>query len=358
MIYNNVFYQTHFNIIGGVETFLFELAKLAYTNKRDLTIVYKTGHPKQIERLKRYCRVYQLNEIEKPIKCKKAFFNYSIDAIDYFDAEEYIQIVHADFKSEILQDWIKKCNCYGDPRITSTYAVSKNNAKSFKEVMGRDIDVLYNPIVLEDEPRVMTLISAQRLSGEKGGKRIETLIKKLDASGVPYVYHIFSDQRLTINSPNVMYHNTTLTVRNWIKYADYTVLLSDTEGFPYTAYESLCLGTPLIITRLPMLPDLGANSENSIVLDFDMSNLDTDEIYRKAGTFKFEYKPKQDGWLNLLKGKMNYEYIPPNMVKVKALMNYSDTNLKRDIKKGDIYEVTEERAKYLIENDGVEYYKE
>lgn len=358
MIYNNVFYQSHFNIIGGVETFLFELAKLANKNKRDFTIVYKSGHPKQIERLKKYCRVYQLDEIEKPIKCKRAFFNYNIDPIDMFEADEYIQLVHADFKSAILQDWIKKCNCYCDPRITKTYAVSKNNAKSFKEVMGKDIDVLYNPIVLEDEPRVMTLLSAQRLSAEKGGKRLEKMVQALDRSGVPYVWHIFSDQRLSVNSPNVMYHETTLTVRNWIKYADYTVLLSDTEGFPYTAYESLCLGTPLIITKLPMLPDLGTNDDNSIVLDFDMSNLDVNEIYRRAGTFNFEYIPKPDGWLKLLKGKMTYSYTPPKMVKVKAIMNYNDIQLKRDIKKGDVYEVTEERAKYLVEKRGVEYYKE
>ena len=353
MIYTNVFYQNYFNIIGGIETFLFELAKLSYKYKRDLTIVYRSGNQAQIDRLKKYCRVIKLEDIEKPIKCKRAFFNYNIDAIDFFEAEEYIQIVHADFKSEILKDWIKSSAWYGDSRITATYAVSKNNAKSFKEIMGRDVSVLYNPIILEEEPRVMTLISAQRLSPEKGGKRIEQMIKELDNSGLPYVWHIFSDQRLSIKSPNVMYHDVTLSVRNWIKYADYTVLLSDTEGFPYTAYESLCIGTPLIITRLPMLPDLGTNDENSIVLDFDMSNLNVQKIYERAGTFNFEYKPKPDGWLKLLKGKSTYVYSAPKLFKVKAIINFYDMELNRDITMGEVYEVPLERAEFLISKKAV-----
>lgn len=358
MIFNNVFYQNYFNIIGGVETFLFELAKLSYKHKRDFTIVYKSGYPEQIERLKKYCRVYQLDEIEKPIKCKRAFFNYNIDDIDYFEAEEYIQIVHADFKSEVLQPWLESNCTYNDPRFTATYAVSKNNAKSFKEVMGRDIPVLYNPIVLEDEPGVMTLISAQRLSVEKGGPRLVRMIQELDKAKIPYVWHIFSDQRLPIDSPNVMYHNVTMSVRNWIKYADYTVLLSDTEGFPYTAYESLCLGTPLIITRLPMLPDLGADETNSIILDFDMSNLDVKDIHSKAGTFKFEYKPKPDGWLKLLQGKSTYVYTEPKLIKVIAKFNFYDLELDRWIYMGDVYEVPENRAKFLMNKEAVDIYKE
>lgn len=357
MTFINVFYQSEFHVIGGVETFLYELAKLSYKNKRDLTIVYKKGDANQIERLKKYCRVYKWDEIEKPIKCKKAFFNYAIDTIGDFQAEEYIQIVHADFTDPSIRPWIK-CNFHVDERITKRYAVSKNNAVAYKKITGDDIDVLYNPLVLEDEPRVMTLISAQRLTSEKGGSRLETMVKQLDNIGVPYVWHIFSNQRLNIESPNIMYHKPNLTVRNWLKYADYTVLLSDTEGFPYTAYESLCLGTPLIITRLPMLPDLGANDENSIVLDFDMSNLDVEDIYKRAGTFKFKYEPKPDGWLELIKGKSTYTYVPPKIVKVKAIMNYTDVVLKRNVRSGEVFNATEDRAKYLVEHKGVIYYKE
>lgn len=357
MYYNNVFYQSYFNIIGGVETFLYELARLADANDRDFTIVYESGHPEQIKRLRQYCRVYQLNEIEKPIKCKRAFFNYNIAPIDCFEADEYIQIVHADFSSDVLRPYIDNIKReYQNDKITAKYAVSKNNAIKFKEVVGEDVKVLYNPIIVDEEPRIMTLVSAQRLSPEKGGKRIEALAQRLDERNISYIWHIFSDDRLSYNSPNIVYHQVTLDVRKWLKYADYTVLLSDTEGFPYTAYESLCLGTPLIITDLPMLSDLGADESNSIILDFDLSNLDVDKIYKSAGEFKFKYTPKScDPWLELLEGKSTYKYKKPTPIEVRALMTYYDLELRRWIETDDIVTMLSDRAEFLIERGAVAY---
>ena len=142
---HNVFYQLHINSIGGIETFLYELARLSYKHKRDLTIVYRSGDPTQIARIRKYCRIVSLAEIEKPIKCHRAFFNYAVDAIDLFEADEYIQLIHADFKSDILQGWIHN-NPQSD-KITTRYAVSTNNKKSYEDVTGYAVKgVLYNPI--------------------------------------------------------------------------------------------------------------------------------------------------------------------------------------------------------------------
>lgn len=349
-MYSNVFYQLHINKIGGIETFLYELARLSHEHKRDLTIVYRSGDPVQISRIRKYCRILSLAEIEKPIKCHKAFFNYAVDAIDFFEADEYIQLIHADFKSDILQGWIHK-NPQFD-KITTRYAVSANNKKSYEEVTGYLVkDVLYNPIRIEEEPRVLTLVSAQRMSGEKGVNRIKALVKMLDKAKIPYVWHIFADNPVDMESENVMFHKATLDVRKWLKYADYTVLLSDTEGFPYTVYESLCLGTPVIVTPLLMLDEMGVNSKNSIILDFDMTNVDVNEIYKKAGNLKFKYEPKPDGWLKLLPEESDYTY---TVVKVRALMTYYDVYLSVKIEEGEVYEVPSERAEILSERKFVE----
>ena len=343
-MYINVFYHNYINVIGGIETFLYELAKLSYENHRDLTIVYGAGDKKQIARLSRYCRTVALKDMEKPIKCKRAFFNYDTGCIDDFEAEEYYQIVHADFKSPILSDWIKQ-HKYSHNKITHYKAVSHNNIKSFKELTGIDAEILYNPITIEKEPRIMTLVSATRLSAEKGGDRMVAMIKELDAKKIPYIWHIFSAERLPIKSDNVMYHAPTLDVRKWLKYGDYVVQLSDTEGFPYTPYESLCLGTPLIITKLPILSDLGVNEKNAIVVDFDLHDLDVEAIYKKAGKFKFKYEPKgNDAWLNLLQGESNYKC---DFVTVEADVDFYDTVLGEDIKKGQIYTTTKERGELI-----------
>lgn len=347
-MYTNVFYHNYINVIGGIETFLYELAKLSYINHRDLTIVYGSGDKRQIARLNRYCRTIAFKDIEKPIKCKRAFFNYDTGTIDDFEAEEYYQIIHADFKSPILSGWIAQ-HKYCNNKITHYKAVSNNNAKSFKSLTGIDADILYNPITVEDEPKIMTLVSATRLSAEKGGKRMEALIKELEAKNIPYIWHIFSTERLDIKSDNIMYHTPTLDVRKWLKYADYVVQLSDTEGFPYTPYESLCLGTPVIITKLPILNDLGVNETNAIVVDFDLHDLDVDTIYKKSGNFKFDYAPKgNDDWLNLIQGESDYEY---KFVTVEASANFYDTYEGTQITKGQIYTTTKERGE-LIENKG------
>lgn len=345
----NVFYQYNLNIIGGIETFLYELARLCSENKRDLTIVYRIGDEHQIRRLKKYCRCVSYKEIEKPIKCKRAFFNYALDIIDDIEAEEYIQLVHADFKSEVLKGY----PLLQSDKITKYYAVSKNNAKSFFEITGKKIDVIYNPLTLDDEPRIMTLVSAQRLSLEKGPKRLEKLIEELEEHNIPYVWHIFSNDRLSVKSENVVYHKPTLEIRRWLKYADYVVLLSDTEGFPYTAYESLGLGTPLIITKLPILSELGADSNNSIVLDFDLSNLDVKDIYNRAGTFNFSYRLKDKKWLDLIKGQSTY--VPPKTIPIKVCNDYFSTSLNRNIKVGEIIECTKDRAKLIVDKGFATY---
>ena len=350
-MFGNVFYQSYLSAIGGVETFLYELARLAEKNNRDLTIIYGGGDRHQIERIRKHCRILSWAEVEKPVKCKKAFFNYGIEHIDEFIADEYIQIVHADFKDPSLKTYPPT----NHPKITKHYAVSKNNAKSWKELTGEEIGVLYNPINIDEEPRVMTLISAQRLTSEKGGKRLERMIRELDATDIPYVWHIFSNMRLDIESPNIMYHEPTLEVRRWLKYADYMVLLSDTEGYPYTAYESLCLGTPIIITRLPMLPELNVNDNNSIVLDFDMKNLDVRKIYERAGKMKFEYKPKPDRWTEQLPGKYNYKYEPPKSVMIVATAPYFDVVLNKWVMRNEKYETTLERANLIVSNGYARY---
>ena len=69
--YANIYYLGYIAKIGGIETFLYQLAK-KYQDY-DLTIIYKQADKEQLARLKKYVRCVKYNG--QKIKCKKAFFN-------------------------------------------------------------------------------------------------------------------------------------------------------------------------------------------------------------------------------------------------------------------------------------------
>lgn len=173
--YKNVFYFYYINAIGGVETMFYQLAK-KYT-KYDITVLYSSGDEQQIKRLKKYVRVKRYNG--ESIKCEKLFLNYNIDLIDKIEAKEYYEIIHADYKA-------MKITPSTHPKITKYLGVSQVACDSFTEITGLPCTLMYNPFTLEHPQKVLTLISATRLTREKGLQRMRKLAEALDEAGVLY----------------------------------------------------------------------------------------------------------------------------------------------------------------------------
>lgn len=159
----NIFYVSNFNSIGGVETYIFELARKYKDN--DITVIYKTGDKHQIKRIRKYVRVIRFNNQE--FKCKKAFFNYETDIIDNIEAEEYIQLIHAMFKTQ--GNITPRIN----PKITKYLCVSESAGKEWEELTGIKPTLCRNPLQVTEEERKPTLwlISATRLTAEKRKKQ-------------------------------------------------------------------------------------------------------------------------------------------------------------------------------------------
>lgn len=342
----NVFYHKKILQIGGIETFLFEIAKLY--QDLDITIIYEEGNPDQIKRLKKYVRVKKYNG--EKIKCNKIFFSYKLDIIDNVEAEEYIQIIHADYKAINLKPVI-------DKKVNKYIAVSKQVAKTFEELSGIKCDVVYNPLQIEKPNRVLNLISATRLTTEKGKDRMKKLANLLDKEQIPYIWTIFTDDNQAINNPNIIYMKPKLDIRDYIANADYTVQLSDTEGYCYTINESLSLGTPVIVTKIPSIIEMGVvDGKNGFIVDFDLSNVNIKKIYESH--LKFEYEPKKDIYNKyLVKGESEYKKDLKKMVEVKCIKKYFDIDLCKEIKPNNIYKVSKARAEDLIEAKVVEYSK-
>ena len=339
VIYKNVFYFADINQIGGVETMFWNLAR-KYGKTHDILIIYRTADEKQLERLKKYVHVKRYTG--QPIKCEKAFFNFDTSPIETIEADEYNVILHSDYHA-------RKLTIPQHKRITRYIGVSKHVTQTAEDCFGIDVETCYNPIVIDKPRKILHLVSATRLTAEKGKKRMQILADALTRADIPFIWMVFTNDTAPINNPNVCYMKPNLQVTDYIADADYLVQLSDTEGYSYTILEALCLGTPIITTPCPVYEEMGLTEKNSFILPFDMSEIPIDAIY-KGLKKHFKYEAPMDKWFELLApGKSNYDEIMKQPVKIKVTKIYHDLVLDKVVQPGEIMTVTRERAELLME---------
>lgn len=325
----SVFYFKNINSIGGVESFLYYLAK-----KYDFDVYYRTGDTEQIKRLAQYVNVRQYRE---PIKCDKFFCNYGLDI--EVEASEKYHIVHCDYK----EVWFAPIQYDGFKYI----GVSQLACNSFKELTGKEIELSYNPVVLNNtennhkRDKKLRLISATRLTREKGLKRMQRLAWLLDISGIDYEWTIFTNRKREAIGQHVIYKDPKLDIIEDIKKADFLVQLSDCEAYCYAVVEALTCGVPVIVTDLPVFKELGINDTNAIICDMEMKNMSVDKLKK---TFNFKYEPPKDNWSKYLSSKK--EYNPEDKIKVKIIKRYTDIILGH-LNRNEEVEMSKSRASYL-----------
>ena len=338
----NVITINHYNIIGGVEEFIFQLAK---NYERDLTCFYRTGDPDQLRRLGRYCNVKQWTGKER-IECERAFYDYGVNYfIDMIDAKEHIEVIHADYK-------VLRIKPHTHPKITKYICVSETVRKHFLDVADVDpkmVETVYNPLEISQEERKPAILigSFTRLTGEKGGNRIRELARRLNDEGVNYLWFVFSDYTDFIKNKNVIFIQQRLEgITNIMNSLDYVAQVSDSEGWSYTEQQAKMLGIPMIHTPYPAFYEMGTRPAD-IMLEFDLSNID-EVVQRIKNTKK---KARKSDWIQpqncwdelLLKGGSPNKKGNGRM-KIRATKDYFDTYEKKDVTRGAVYETTEARA--------------
>ena len=333
--YANIFYFDRINSIGGVETMFFEIAK-KYCDK-DITIFYSYGDIEQIKRLKKYVRVKKYNG--ETLKCDKVFFNYNLRPIDKISAKKYYSIIHADYKAMGV---MPKTH----PKINEYIGVSQSVCDTFTELTGLPCTLCYNPITIEPPKRVLNLISATRLTREKGKDRILKLAEAFDKAGIPYIWTIFTNDTEAIKHPRIIFMQPELNIRDYIAKADYTVQLSDTEAYCYTMIESLLLNTPVIVTPWNCLQELKINEDYGFILPFDMSNIPVQDIYNKKFNFKYDLQP--DIWERFLEPKKStYKEELENKYLVSATKAYKEYHMIDS----ELGHIPEENEQWIISKE-------
>lgn len=336
--HNNILYLTDISVIGGVETFIWEMVK-KYHNL-DIAVVYKTAHPTQLQRIRQYCPAYQFNG--QDIICKVAIINYDTSIIDYIKEGKIYQVIHADYENPAYTKVPQ------DKRVYQYIAITKHIAESFKRITGNENIILgYNPLTIEDK-KPLVLVSATRLSKVKGKDRMIKLAEALNKAGIDYIWYVFTTDTKEINLPNIYYMKPTLDVWKWICKADYLVQLSDTEGLSYSINEALYRNIPVIVTPLPYLEEIGVkHGVNSLIMDFDCSNID-EIVSTIENPPVFKFKQLKDSYNKILaKGKSKYLDRIKELVTVECIKSYRDLELNEKKKVGDEFQVTRIRAEFL-----------
>lgn len=334
----NVIYFPSFNSIGGVETYCYEMA-LKFGKDYDLTIVYKQGDKKQMQRLREVCRVVRFEDGDKII-CDVFIFGWGWDILDSVEAKEYVQTYHADFKAR----GISPCM---DKRVTKRYGVAENTTIGIREHFNIEVETMYNPYTPKKPRKVLNLISATRLSPDKGYNRMLKLADALEQADIPYLWTIYTDSPKETGHPSMVCVPTRLDILDFIANADYLVQLSDSEGYSYSIVESLSVGTPVICTEFGVAAEQGVeNGKTGFILPFDMSEIPVEEIYR--GVKKFKYTPRESHYESIMSpGKSEYVYDPTDTVTVKVLQNFYDLEREEMSIKGTEYDVQRGRGERL-----------
>lgn len=363
MTYANVFYFKKISKIGGTEQFLYEIAK-KYKDW-DITVFFDEADRYQLRRLKKYVRCKQRVRGEK-ITCKKAFFNFNIDAIDDIESTEnyYAFVSHANYEEIGYKPPIEH------PKLNHFIGVSQfatDKLNEYGEKLGLNIKAIkcYDPLTLEEKQKVPIIVSACRLDDKvKGGERTLKLIDALDKycekNNRQYLWLIFTNKtNVRIDSPNAIYMQPRIDVRPYIAMADWVAQLSnDMETYCYTTNEANGYGIPIITTPLSVYKELPVTDNERLVLDWDCSNVD--EIARlifEKEIKPFKYTPPKDDWDKILADvKSSYKEERKMNVKVRCIRDYYDLELNKLVQakpEDENYEriISRERADVLEDLD-------
>lgn len=340
MKYRNVLSISNLLECGGVESFIYYMAKL-YADKYDIAVFYKTGHTAQIARLKKLVRM--VRNVGQTIECECLIMNYDIDVIDQVKADKYIQVVHADYVRQGIEPRT-------DDRITEYYGVSKVVASGWESLTGIPCKVMANPLCLGKPRKVLHLISATRLSREKGAGRMKRLAELLDKAGIAYIWHIYTDARNPFKNPNIITLPTRLDITDAIADADYLVQLSDSEGACYSVIEALALGTPVIVTDLSTFREQGVeNGKNGYLLPLDMDGVDVEQIANNIPTFTYK-RPACKWHKELVPGQSDYQQSLNKRYLVEALGTYANTTTTD----AELKRIPREREQFIVDGARLE----
>ena len=284
-------------------------------------------------------------------------------------AERMIEMRHANYK------WLKDKGLlfqqYKDMGIKEIVGCGEFVSKMSTEALGDYPTTIRNILMPKrDTHKILHLISCIRIDKYKGWDRMLKLCQMLRQAKIKFDWKIFTNSPQKCEYEEVHFYNARYDIWDYLVDADYTVLLSDSEGMPYTVQESLQYQVPCIVTNVGGCTELIKDGINGYVVPLDM-NFDVTKLLDIPECPEYDNHALED-WLKYLgyKGKINKDLkIEEEIevkVKVKGKAGFENTldaerttkDKKVYFKEGDIWITDKDRAEYLQEKGAVEIIEE
>lgn len=360
-----IFYQSHLHQMGGVETMCYNWCWWL-RNYFDITLLYCSADE---ERLKKMAKLVKTEKYEngKTYECDIFIRNSVWGTIPQnIKAKRMIEMRHANYK--YLLDEGLLYQQYKDMGIKEIVGCGEFVSKMSDEVLHDNPTTIKNILLPQhDTKKVLKLISCMRIDPAKGWNRMLKMMQMMRDADIKFEWNIFTNAtKYKCEYEEVHFWKQRYDIWDYLANADYTVLLSDSEGLPYTVQESLQYQVPCIVTDVGGCTELIKDGVNGYVVPLDM-NFDINKIMKIPKCSEYE-NGALEAWLKYLeydgekidKKKLIQKFKEEKemKVKVKALIKFNDVEEKKLRNIGDEFTCLEERADYLLKHNAVEVVKD
>jgi len=303
-------YYDHIPKVGGIETAVFNLAK-RLAKVYDISIVYRTSEVE--DSLFRYATICDVLNITEEIEVDLCILASNHKIPTNIKTDRYLQWVHSDYDKYKLD--LKNIDLFKEKKLQYV-SVSKHAKKVIErreKITGTE--VVYNFVDEDASPygNPLKLVTASRVSPEKGFDRMFKLATKFKDSGIDFIWTVYGDNSTRKNIfekyvkmfepiEEVYFVGYKSNILPALREADYLVQLSDWEGCPLSVLEALQFNIPCITTDWNGVEEIIENGKNGYILPMSM-NINRTHIEKITKHIpEFVYKPLStvDDWIKLI----------------------------------------------------------
>lgn len=359
-----IFYQSCFCPVGGVETMAYNWCWWL-RNFFDVTILYCSGDSERLEKMEKLIKMEKYQE-GQTYECD-IFIRNSVWGIipKNIKAKRMIEMRHANYKYLLEQGLLYQQ--YKDMGIKEIVGCGEFVSKMSDEVLHDHPTTIKNILLPRKKTnRILKLISCTRLDPAKGWNRMLKMAQMMRDANIKFTWDIFTngtDYKKQNTFEEIHFWKQRYDIWDYLANADYSVLLSDSEGLPYTIQESLQYQVPCIVTDVGGCAELIKEGINGYVVPLDM-NFDIRKITKIPKCEEYDNHALED-WLKYLEydGKLDKQKIIDEIkeekimkAKVIALKSFEGIrDAERNVfpKENEEWICSKERADYLVANNVV-----